>query len=256
MNLEALAIPAFISGILTFLAPCTLPLVPGYLAFISGVSIADLRDAGRARQARMRVILNGVFYVVGFSAVFVFFGTLFGFGGLALAHYRAPLLRMGGLFIIFFGFHLTGIFSRVRFLDTLFSGRKMPLAKVFIPGNPASSFLFGAVFALGWTPCVGPILGTIFILASVSASAASGAILLAIFSLGLAIPFLLIAIFLGSANTLLTKVARHLRLVSIIGGIFLIFLGALLVTDQFGIWNAWFFSVFDFIRYERLINYL
>ena len=255
-NFTNLAIPAFISGILTFLAPCTLPFVPGYLAFIGGVSAADLRDAARARYVRARVLFNSVFYVLGFSAVFIALGSFFGFGGSALAEFRIPLSQVGGLFIIFFGLYLTGVFSRIRLLDKLFRGQPLPFGRALVPGNPTSSFLFGIIFALGWSPCIGPILGSILLLASASTSAGIGALLLGIFSLGLAVPFVLIAIFIGSASGLLMKIAQHLRIVSIVGGLFIIFLGVLIATNNMGVWVSWFFKIFSFISYDKLLNYM
>jgi|SRR3989344_984482 len=128
--------------------------------------------------------------------------------------------------------------------------------KTLKPGNPASSLIFGAAFSLGWTPCVGPILGSILTLAAAGGTVGQGAFLLSVFSLGLAIPFLAIALSIGSASTYLHKISKYLNIISIIGGMFLIFLGLLLLTNKLGVWSGYFFRLFDFINYDALLNYL
>jgi len=197
----AFVISAFIAGIITFLAPCTLPLVPGYLSFISGASISDLQDPQKARGVRLKIFMNGVFYVIGFSAVFILFGTLFGLGGSIFAQWRGNLIILGGIFVIIFGLFLlapaiTGITNgRVNLMkippfNLLGAEHQMRFGNKLKPGKPLSSLIFGGSFALGWSPCVGPILGVILTFAASSATVGQGAFLLFIFSLGLAVPFL------------------------------------------------------------------
>jgi len=251
----SLIIPAFIAGILTFLAPCTLPLVPGYLGFISGVSLEDLKDPAKSKKVRVKIFLNGVLFVLGFSVVFIILGSLFGLGGSALAQYRVWLSRIGGVFVIIFGLYMIGIF-RFSFLNFLGGEKQIHVAKFIKPGNPLSSVIFGSAFAFGWTPCVGPVLGAILTLAATSTTVGQGAFLLGVFSLGLAVPFLLIAAGIGSASEYLAKIAKYLNVVSIIGGVFLIFLGILLLTDSFAVWLAYSYQLFDFINYESLLDYL
>lgn len=248
----SLIIPAFIAGILTFLAPCTLPLVPGYLGFISGVSANDLQDQNKHKTTRRKIFLNGVFYVIGFSLVFIILGSIFGLGGAALIKHRLWLSRIGGIFVIFFGLFMTGILK----LPFLNFEKHVSGVRAIKPGNPVSSLIFGATFAFGWTPCVGPILGSILALAASSATIGQGAFLLAIFSLGLAVPFLIIAASIGSASAYIVKLSRYLPAISFIGGIFLIFLGTLLLTNNLGIWVAYFYSIFNFINYDSLLDYL
>lgn len=248
----SLIIPAFIAGILTFLAPCTLPLVPGYLGFISGVSINDLKDPKKTKIARRKIFLNGVLYVIGFSLVFVTLGSLFGLGGSALIQYRLWLSRIGGVFVILFGLFMIG-FLRLPFLNV---EKHLHAVKALKPGTPTSSLIFGATFAFGWTPCIGPILGSILTLAASSATVGQGAFLLSVFSLGLAVPFLIIAGGIGSASSSIAKLSKHLNVISIVGGVFLIFLGILLLTNNMGVWIAYFYQWFDFINYERLLDYL
>ncbi len=248
MEATALIIPAFIAGLLTFLAPCTLPLVPGYLGFISGVSLADLENPTLAKRARLRIFYNGLLYVIGFSLVFIVLGSLFGLGGAALVKYRIWLARIGGIFIIVFGLYMLKLIH-LPFLSSL-------QIRSIQPGKPLSSFLFGTTFAFGWTPCVGPILGSILLLASTSATVGQGAFLLFIFSLGLAIPFLLIALGIGSAAKYLGTIKKYLSVVALFGGVFLIFLGVLLVTNQFAAWLGYAYQLFDFIDYAKLLDYL
>lgn len=256
MDVATLIIPSFIAGFLTFVAPCTLPLVPGYLGFISGVSLEDLKDPQKSKKARLRIFLNGLFYVIGFSIIFILLGSLFGLAGSILAKYRILLSRVGGVFVIFFGLYMIlGVF-KLPIFNFLSREKQFRVGRFIKPGTPSSSLIFGSAFAFGWTPCVGPILGSVLLLASASATVLQGAFLLAVFSMGLAIPFLLIALGIGSAAKYLNKISRYLGFVSVIGGVFLIFLGVLLVTNQFALWLAYAFQLFNFIDYEILLDYL
>lgn len=245
---------SFIAGLFTFLAPCTLPLVPGYLGFISGVSLSDLRNPVKARLARRKIFLNGLFYVIGFSLVFIALGVLVGLGGAALVQYRTLLGRIGGVFIIIFGLYMMHVIKLpgMQFMDS----DHRPFLSKLKPGTPFSSLVFGASFAFGWTPCVGPILGSILTLAATTATIGQGALLLSVFSLGLAIPFLLVAVGIGSVAKHITKISKYLDIVSVIGGIFLVFLGTLLVMNRLEIWTSYFFQIFGFVRYDRILDFL
>lgn len=247
-----LFISAFLAGILTFLAPCTLPLVPGYLGFISGTTLDDLKDPAKSRQARRKIFLNGLFFMAGFSAVFVSLGALFGFFGSALVPYRLWLGRIGGIFVIIFGLFMLNILKLPFFAREA----KFRTPALFERGKPSNSFILGSAFAFGWTPCVGPILGSILLLATTSATALQGGLLLAVFSAGLAVPFLLIAAGIGSAAKFIGKISGFLNVVSVIGGIFLIFLGVLLLTGNMALLISWGYRLFRFIEYDRLLDYL
>lgn len=252
-----LLLPAFIAGILTFLAPCTLPLVPAYLGFISGSSAKDMQDPSKMAVIRKLVFINGIFYVLGFSLVFISLGLLFGLGGVALAKYQTLLTQIGGGFVIFFGLYLMGILNKIPGLNTLLSSEhRFRLPASLTPGTPHSSFVFGATFAFGWTPCVGPILGSILLLASSTTTALQGAILLSVFSFGLALPFLVIAFGIGHASQTIRKLSKILPYISFIGGVFLLILGVLLLTDSLGIWLSWSFQFLEVLEYERLLDYL
>lgn len=245
-------ISTFFAGILTFLAPCTLPLVPAYLGFISGIDQDALKNPETARGARRKIFLNGVAFIVGFSLVFITFGILAGIAGQVLAPYRIWLARIGGVLVILFGLFMLGFFK----LPFFQSDKRIPIPKWLTLGRPSSSLFIGGTFALGWTPCVGPILGSVLLLAGTSATAVQGGFLLAVFSLGLAIPFLLIALVFSRATKYINAISKYLKWISIIGGIFLILLGALLVTDNFGLTIQYGYEILDFINYDRLLDFL
>jgi cytochrome c-type biogenesis protein len=249
----SLIIPVFIAGILTFLAPCTLPLVPGYLGFISGVSMEDLKKGIIGRKAKKKVMLNGLLYVLGFSLVFILLGTIFGIGGVALAKYRLILSRIGGVVIVIFGLYMLHI-PGLKFLHVLNNEKRFHTK--LKPGKPLSSLIFGATFALGWSPCVGPILGTVLVLSSNVTTIWQGTFLLLIFSLGLAMPFLLIAASIAHAMNYVKRMSKYLKVVSTIGGVFLIIIGVLLLTDNMVVLNSMFYDFFGFIGYDRILDYL
>ncbi|MEK7165026.1 MAG: cytochrome c biogenesis protein CcdA [Patescibacteria group bacterium] len=252
MEVTALIIPSFIAGLLTFLAPCTLPLVPGYLGFISGVSLVDLNDPLQARAARWKIFLNGLFFTIGFTSIFIMFGAAFGLIGSVLVPYRLWLGRIGGVFVILFGLFMLDVIK----IPWLSGERRFAAPALFARGRMLNSFILGAAFGFGWTPCIGPILGSVLFLASFSATALSGAFLLGVFSLGLAVPFLLIAVGIGHAGQHLGSLGRYLKIISVMGGLFLIFLGGLLATNNLGVWVAYFYQIFGFINYDKLLDYL
>lgn len=251
----SLILPAFIAGLLTFFAPCTLPLVPGYLGFIGGVPFSALTDPVKAKHVRRKIILNGLFYVLGFSLVFVLLGSLFGLIGVALGPARAWLSRLGGIVVIFFGLYLLHLvrWPVFRFLDV---EKRIHPGSFLHPGNLVSSLILGATFAFGWTPCVGPILGSILVLVSSQATVFTGAFLLSVFSLGLAVPFLAVAVGIGSAMKFLQRIEPFLYVTTIVGGILLVGLGILLLTNTFALWVALFYQYGDIINYNRLLDYL
>lgn len=230
---------AFLAGFLMFFAPCTLPLVPGYLGFVSGVS-------------RRQIIKNAVFFILGFTAIFILFGSIFTIVGLNLAGFRPILTKIGGIFIIFFGLMLTGI---LRWSLLQFSWHPR-LPQGLKPGTPFSSLVFGAAFAFGWTPCVGPILGTILLLASSGSSVIQGMGLLAIFSLGLAVPFLLVAAGMKSLIDRGKQSQKLIRIIEVTGGLILILIGSLLTANKFGLLVSTGFRLLNFVNYDRLLDYL
>jgi cytochrome c-type biogenesis protein len=245
-------ISAFIAGLLTFLAPCTLPLVPAYLSFISGVDPKELRNPDTASAAQRKILVNGIYFILGFSLVFIIFGTLAGFIGQQLVPYRLWLTRVSGALIILFGFFMLGVFR----LPVFQTEKRIPIPPWLTLGKPSSSLIVGSAFAFGWTPCVGPILGSILLLASSSMTVFTGALLLAVFSLGLAVPFISLAAGYSRASAYISAYTNYLRAVSIVGGVFLIILGSLLITGNFSLTIQYGYQIFDFIEYDRLLDYL
>jgi cytochrome c-type biogenesis protein len=245
-------VSAFVAGLIMFLAPCTLPLLPAYLGFISGVSLDDMKDPQKAKSARRKIIFNGIFFILGFSVIFILFGTLAGFLGQELAPFRIWFGRIGGVLVVLFGLFMLGVFR----IPALQMDRRLKLPSFLKIGRPESSFIIGSAFAFGWTPCVGPILASILLLASTSSTAFQGAFLLAVFSLGLAVPFILVAVLYARATSLISKGTKYLNIVSIIGGIFLIILGVLLLTDNFGLTIQYGYKYLEFLNYDRLLDFL
>lgn len=250
-SLSTLLIPAFLAGVLTFLAPCTFPLIPGFIGLISGTTLQHF-DATK-QTVRRRVFLNAVMYVLGFSIVFIALGSLVGLAGSAFGRYRELLTRIGGVLVIFFGVYMLGLY-RLRWFSVLLREKKFHAR--LLPGKPVSAFLFGAAFAFGWTPCIGPILGSILFLAGTRGTVGEGALLLVVFSLGLAIPFLLLAIAIGRVVGIVKRVNRYLHVISFVGGALLIFIGAFLLFDRFTIFLSYFYQWFHFINYEAILHYL
>jgi len=245
-------IAVFVAGMLTFLAPCTLPLIPAFLAFISGASLGESTEIDKA--ARKRIIVNTIFYIIGFSVVFMAFGVLAGLAGAYLAPTRAILTKVGGAIVILFGLYLLGIF-KLNFLAR--DGRSKLTSRIKSRG-PLASFSFGAAFGAGWSPCVGPIVGTVLLLASTEGSIGTGVGLLGVFSLGLGIPFLLTGIFISRATVFLKRIEKHLLWINRGAGLLIIALGILLITNNLDLLIAWGFRALSFlnINYEGILNYL
>ena len=243
----SLILAAFIAGVLMFLAPCTLPIVPGYLAFISG----SASGGNTKSKDQRRVLINALAFVIGFSIIFILLGTAAGALGMLLGPWRPLISRLGGVLIIIFGLTMLGV---VR-LPMLAAEHHVRLPKFLVIGRWQSSLLIGALFALGWSPCIGPILGTILFMASRSATALSGAFLLGIFSLGLGLPFLLTALLLSRAQTIIGNWGAVSRALSIIGGCVLLIIGTLMLTGAMGLLVSWGFA---FLRgpYDQLLKYM
>jgi len=246
-----LVVGVFVAGLVTFLAPCTLPLVPAFLGFIGGVSTGEANkiDAG----IRKKLVINTLFYILGFSVVFITFGVLAGIAGTLLAPLQVWLARIGGMIVIVFGLYLLGVFKLNLFSSKISAKLN---AKIKKRGSLAS-MAFGAAFGAGWSPCVGPILGTVLLLTSSQGTALTGAALLAVFSVGLGIPFLLTAAFLGQTSRIIEKFERHLVWFNKLAGVLIIALGVLLATNNLDLLIGWGYNALRFLNYEeRLLNYL
>ncbi len=216
---------AFLAGLLSFFSPCILPLLPAYFTFITGYSLDELNKASFL-DIRKKVFLSTFFYVLGFSTVFVILGASASFLGGLLYKYKSIIRIVGGFFIILFGAHLTGI-VRIKFFD--YEKRITADKKTF---HFFSAFIIGMAFGAGWTPCIGPLLGSILIIAGNRQSLLEGISLLSIYSAGLAIPFLIISIFIEKILEFLKKILKRARILHMASGILLIILGGLLLFNK------------------------
>jgi cytochrome c-type biogenesis protein len=226
MLVETVPYPAaFLFGLLSFFSPCILPLLPAYFSFISGYSIEELADGGDA-ALRRKVIFSTTGFVLGFSTIFVALGMSASLIG-GLAHNHRDFIRIaGGILIILFGIHMSGIYS---FPLLNYEGR-LHLQKK--PLHILGAFLIGMAFAAGWSPCMGPQLGSILIIAGNQETVWQGTLLLVIYSAGLAIPFLVLSFFINYLVQFLQRVKKAVRVVNVTAGILLIVMGVLLLSNK------------------------
>src|SRR3989440_3480105 len=228
---------AFVAGILSFLSPCVLPLVPGYISLMSGVSIDRLKEGGSGSKARSAVILNSLAFNAGLSVIFLALGTTAGLVGASIL--SNPWVRIiGGLVIIAFGLQLIGLLKlSALYKDTRFFSDENPR-------GPLGSFTLGIAFAAGWTPCIGPILGGIIGLAAASGGWRSGLVLSAFYSAGLAVPFLLTGLGINQFLSFYGKFRRHLHKVEVVSGVVLILIGVLVMSNRVTLLSSsWLASV-------------
>lgn len=220
-----LPLAAFVAGLISFLSPCVLPLVPGYVSLISGVGVEELK----AQRGGLlgKVMINSVAFILGFSVVFIALGALSTEVGQLLARYKTVLSEIAGVVIILFGLHLTGIFK----IKALYTDARLHSVK---GGSTAGgAFIIGFAFAFGWTPCVGPILAVILGFAAEQDSVTKGIFLLAIYSMGLAVPFLLTSLMIERFLKFYSRFRSHMHAVEVASGGLLIALGVLLVLGKF-----------------------
>ncbi|HMU28716.1 MAG: sulfite exporter TauE/SafE family protein [Nitrospira sp.] len=219
-------VAAFSAGLLSFVSPCVLPLVPSYISYITGLSIEQLTDVSERSRFRKAIILNSLLFIAGFSTVFVAFGASASLLGQVLITYQEHLRRFGGIVVIVFGLYLLGILN-LNFL-------KMEHRYQFRnrPAGFLGSFLIGIAFAAGWTPCVGPVLGTILLYASTTESMFSGVVLLTFYSLGLALPLFLTALGVDRFLSYFKEVRSYLWGVSTVSGVLLIVVGVMIYGNS------------------------
>jgi cytochrome c-type biogenesis protein len=224
---------AFSAGLLSFISPCVLPLVPSYVTYITGVSFKELKDAKSRSRLRWVTVSHSLLFIIGFSTIFILMGASASYLGQILARYQYWMMKGGGVLIIILGIHFTGIIN-LPFLqmERRFELRSKPLGYV-------GSFLVGIVFAAGWTPCIGPILSTILIYASTSQSFTKGLLLLAVYSLGLGVPFFLSSLAFNSFLSAFERIKRYMRVITLVSGLFMIAIGILFLTDTFREINAY-----------------
>jgi cytochrome c-type biogenesis protein len=226
VNTEVSLIAAFAAGFLSFVSPCVLPLIPGYISFVSGVSVEEMRGDAPPATSRLQIFVTSLAFVIGFSLVFIALGA----SATAIGKFlfsKLPLLsRIAGVILIVFGLHTMGVF-RLAFLETekrVHSQRK--------PAGPLGAMLVGVAFAFGWTPCIGPILGGILAIAGSRNSVNEGITLLAVYSLGLGIPFLLTSLAINQFFGAAKRIRRYYHAIELTSGALLVAIGVLIMTGQ------------------------
>lgn len=222
---------ALTAGILSFLSPCVLPLIPAYFTFITGMSLEDLTEGGD-QTVRRKLILSTLSYVLGFSVVFIALGGAVSMMGQQLDAYKDFIRLAGGGIVIVFGAHLAGI-VRIPFFDYE--------KKIHVRNKPLhilGVFLVGMAFAAGWSPCIGPLLGTILALAASEGSVSNGMTLLSIYSLGMALPFILMSVFINYMLTFIKRAKEWIRFITVAAGVLMIVMGLVLVFDKMNMITA------------------
>ena len=219
-----LPLAAFVAGILSFLSPCVLPLVPGYVSLISGSTVEEL--AADNRRVLRSVMLHSAMFIIGFSIVFISLGAIATTLGQLFKQYYPLLTRVAGVVIIIFGLHLTGLLK----IKWFYADKRMHQVKG--GSSPWGAFVVGFAFAFGWTPCIGPILATILTIAASEDTVMKGVLLLTVYSLGLAVPFLLTSLGVDRFLAFYGRFRRHLHAVEVTSGVLLIVIGLLIVMRQ------------------------
>jgi cytochrome c-type biogenesis protein len=226
---------ALAAGIISFLSPCVLPIVPPYLAYMSGVSLNDLSESG---QSRARAVVPALFFVLGLSTVFIFLGFTASAIGTVFLQYQSNFNTVAGILVMIFGAHFVGVY-RIKFLD-----REARLDAGDQGGSSFGAYILGLAFAFGWTPCIGPQLGAILSLAASEGSVARGTMLLAIYAIGLGVPFLLVAAFLPRLQGLMGWMKRHMEQIERVMGLLLWTIGLLMLTGGFSAFSFWLLETF------------
>ncbi|WP_138752484.1 cytochrome c biogenesis CcdA family protein [Paenibacillus sinopodophylli] len=221
---------AFSAGLLSFLSPCVLPLIPVYLSYIIGSSASEANIG----KAKLNVGAKSVFFIVGFSIVFILLGISVSSVSKLFADHMVVIRQIGGILIFIFGLHMIGLF-RIKFLYA--QKRFSPAAS---NKKTWSSFLLGMAFAAGWTPCIGPILSTILIYAGSMDTIEKGVSLLVLYSLGMGLPFFLSALLVDHLNVYLKKFSTYMPIVSIVSGVIMLVMGVLVLTDKLDMINQSF----------------
>lgn len=226
MFTEAVTFPAaFLAGFLSFLSPCVLPLIPAYFTFITGFSLEELTEKHNS-EIRKKVVFSTVSFVCGFSLVFILMGASASYLGSLIYNYRQTIRIVGGILIVLMGVHLTGII-RIPGLDV---EKRIHMEKK--PLHFLGIFIIGMAFGTGWSPCIGPLLGSILIIAGSQETVRQGIVLLAIYSAGLALPFIILSLFIHLLLKVIKKASRFLKYINATAGILLIIVGLILVTNK------------------------
>ena len=232
--LPAMAV-ALVAGIISFLSPCVLPVVPPYLAYMSGITVNDLSAAGNRRS---RAVVPALFFVLGLSTVFLLLGFAASAAGMVFLQYQGYFNTLAGVVVMIFGAHFVGVY-RIGFLD-----REARMDVGDRGGSSFGAYVLGLAFAFGWTPCIGPQLGAILSLAASEGSVTRGTALLAVYAVGLGVPFLLVAAFLPKLGGLMTWMKRHMEQIERVMGLLLWTIGLLMLTGGFSAFSFWLLETF------------
>lgn len=231
MSSLPLPIAAFLAGLVSFLSPCVLPLVPGYVSLISGASVDELKNP--EHRLTKTVMGHSVMFILGFSAVFISLGAVATEIGQLTHEYFGILSKVAGVVIVIFGLHLIGVFK----IQALYSDKR--LHSVQGGKSPVGAFVMGFAFAFGWTPCIGPILAGILALAASTNTVMKGILLLAVYSMGLAVPFLLTSLGIERFLGFYSRFRRYLHAVEVLSGVLLIVIGILIFTRHFTVLSGY-----------------
>ncbi len=228
-------IVALLAGVISFLSPCVLPIVPPYLAYMGGISMADMKDD---RVSNKPAVIAAVFFALGLSTVFIFLGFAASAFGQLFLQYQDVMGKIAGGVILIFGLHFLGVFT-IPFLQ-----REARLDAGDQGGSAFGAYVLGLAFAFGWTPCIGPILGAILSLAAQEASITRGMLLLGTYAVGLGLPFIVAAIFINRAIGFMNRFKRHMGLIEKIMGGMLVVVGIMLITGAFTRFSFWLLETF------------
>jgi cytochrome c-type biogenesis protein len=229
LNNNISAYLAFLAGILSFLSPCVLPLVPAYISYLTGSRIADLNNG----KSKLNTLYKSFGFVIGFSIVFIIMGASVSSISKLFVTHQVIFRKLGGILIIFFGIHTTGL---LKFKFLYREKRLLPFDEV---GSKFGSVFMGMAFAAGWTPCIGPILSTILIYAGSMDTIVKGIMLLVIYSLGLAIPFIITALAINTFTDHMKIITRHMNVISIISGLLMIIMGIIIFTNKINVLSSY-----------------
>ncbi|MFQ6617133.1 MAG: cytochrome c biogenesis CcdA family protein [Fidelibacterota bacterium] len=231
---------AIFGGAISFISPCVLPLVPAYISYITGITVEELREPGVRNKKILNVIILSLFFISGFTVVFMLMGA--SIAGIFGNFISSPIFyRIAGVIIVIFGLHTARIIP-IKFLNY---ERRLQLSSA--KGGVISAFVIGLSFALGWTPCIGPILASILTIASIQDSIARGVFLLLLYSAGLGIPFLLTGIATNSFLGIFNRIKRHFRIVEIVSGLFLVVVGIMIFFNLFYKLSQLFLEIFPWL---------
>jgi cytochrome c-type biogenesis protein len=228
---------AFAAGVLSFISPCGLPLIPGYLSYISGLTLDEMQGTGETAMslgaARRRVLAASIFFILGFSFVFICFGAAASVLGQYMLERQRLLAKIAAVIVILFGLHTMGVLR----IGWLYSEKRLQLKQK--PTSLFGAFFVGLAFAFGWTPCIGPILGGILAIAGTQQTVGQGVQLLAVYSAGLGLPFLLTALAINQFFTVFKRIRRHYHAIEVVSGLLLVLIGVLIFTNRFTLIAKW-----------------